>query len=486
VSRARVVAACIVLTSGLCSWLYTHWQLPWPLHTGDAKEYAVMARRLADGEGFTTAVVYPAELRFGADAEHPAVMRPPLWPLVLAAGFKLTGARTGTVHVAVLFCHLIAVGAAAALAWHLAGPLVGTLAGITTAATPQLAALTFDGLSEPLFAACVAAAFLLAAWKSPPFAVGAVCRLAYLTRYNGAVLVPVLLLPVLAGRRILPNVFAYGMGVLVVVLPWWIRNWVVTGDPFYSLLSLNLHFSTIQPTPRASLYYMIDPDFGSAAAMDPLDKLGTNLAKLVRHWPLAAVNFVACLGVTLGCLRKDRLSIAFALVAVATTLGIALALPNGRYFVPFTPVLVALGASGWARYGGRLAVPMLALLVATPILPGIVPDLHDVALMRRARAIFREQAATGTFAENAARAKLVASCLHGRPLVVSSGAADLAWNADVVAIYQPSRAPDFWRIVDTYPVRFVQSRDVQPLDPRRFEQTFRPRSDCGAGLYERR
>jgi len=445
-----------------------------------------MGRRLADGEGFTTGVVYPAELAFGADAEHPAVMRPPLWPMVLAAGFTLTGARAGTVHVAVLVCHLVAIAAAAALAWHLAGPLVGTLTGIATAATPQLTALTFDGLSEPLFAACVAMAFLLAARRSPPFAVGVVCGLAYLTRYNGAVLVPVLLLPVVAGRRMLPTLLAYGLGAAIVVVPWWIRNWVVAGDPFYSLLSLNLHFSTLQPTPRSSLYYQLVPDFGSAAAMAPLDKLPGNLSKLARNWPLAAVNLVACVGVALACLRKDRLSIAFALIAAATTLGIALALPNGRYFVPFAPVLIALGASGWKRYGGRLAVPMLALLVATPLLPHVVPDLHDVALMRRARSIVREQVANGTYAANLERTRKLASCLSGRPLVVSSNAAELAWSADVVAVYQPSSPGDFWRIVDEHPVRFVQTSDLRGVDRRRFDRLFRARPECGADLYERR
>ena len=73
------------------SWLLFRGDLPWILSSGDAFEYAEMARRLSRGEGFTTGVVYPAELWLGADASHPAVKFPPGWPVLLSGVFRVAG-----------------------------------------------------------------------------------------------------------------------------------------------------------------------------------------------------------------------------------------------------------------------------------------------------------------------------------------------------------------------------------------------------------
>lgn len=53
-----------VLAMGL--WLAEHRAVPWALSVGgDEMEYADIARRIARGDGFTTSLIYPAELDYG-------------------------------------------------------------------------------------------------------------------------------------------------------------------------------------------------------------------------------------------------------------------------------------------------------------------------------------------------------------------------------------------------------------------------------------
>ncbi len=483
--RSTLASGIGLVLLGTASWLYTHWDLPWLLRSGDAKEYAVMARRLATGQGFSTSVVFPAELSFGVSSDRPAVVRPPLWPLLLAAPFRISGPSVSVTHLAVLACHILAIAAAGWIAARLAGRAAGAIAAVATAVTPQFVVFTVDGLSEPLFAAWIAIAFWLCARGAGGFAIGLAAGLGYLTRYNGVVLLPALLLFLLLERRRLSPLLGCGAGFLAVAVPWWIRNWAVTGDPLYTLLSLNLYFDPGLLGPRSSLLYTLDPDAGIDSAAEFLDKALDNLGLLLRRFPLAAANLSACLGVALACLRRDPSSLAFALAVAATTAGIALALPNGRYFAPFVPVLSALGAAGWMRFGGRLRVPMLALLLAAPVLPGPVRDLPDVALLRAGIPRAREAARQKTGQRRAPETDLD-RCLDAGMLVVTYAAAELAWETRAIAIYQPSRPADFWRIVQRYPVRYVQVGDPGELGRGRFEAHFVRQPECGPDLYRRR
>ena len=380
---------------GALAWAWHHLGIPWSLESGDAYEYAEMARRLARGEGFTTGIIYPAELWLGAGPDHPAVKFPPLWPAILAGPFALFGAGDRVVHavVGLLFATLVAVSAA--LATRLAGRGAGACTAIAVASTPLLLALSLDGVSEIPFALAVTTVFLLCTnperpgesrrdgyRHAPAGAIGLACGLAYLIRYNGAVLLPVAL-GLLAVRRVpARSLLACAGCFLLVVLPWWIRNWVVAGGPVYSLLNLNLYFAPAMTRLGGSLFFQLEPDLSVAAAADPLEKAFVQLPLLLRQLPFASVNLAAFLGVLLACWRRDAVSIGLACCAVATLLVVALALAMGRYFAPFFPPMIALGVAGWFRYGGRWRAPALAGLLLAPLLPSLPAELPDVALIR--------------------------------------------------------------------------------------------------------
>jgi hypothetical protein len=488
-ARAPLPGLVGVLCIALAVWVAAHRGLPWKLWSGDACEYAEMGRRLAAGEGFTTGVIFPAELGFGADADHPAVTRPPLSPLALSAAFALTEASEAAAHALTGAFFLGTVALTAALGAAVAGPVAGAIAGLALATTPAFAGLAQDSVAETPFAFFVTLAFVLYARGRSAFGIGLTCGLAYLTRYNGLLLLPVLLAMLLARRpRALRSLLLCCAGFTLVALPWWLRNLWVAGNPFYSLLNLNLYFSPSVTGMHDSLLYVLHPDPTSPVAMHPLAKFRLQLPALIASWPLLGVNLFACLGVLLACVRGHRPSLGFAALAIGTTLAIAFGLPQGRYFIPFAPLLIALGVHGWIRHGGRFAAPALALLLLAPLLPALPAERDDLALLRgffdaERRALRQDPE---RHRREAAAYDAMGRCLTDRPVVLAQGAARVAWETGAIAIYATNHREDFWRIVDEFPVEYAQIERWQKIDRNEFAKHFEKRSDCGPWLYQRR
>lgn len=462
--------------AGGCAWLWNHHGIPWRLGSGDAYEYAEMARRLARGEGFTTGVIYPAELWLGAGAQHPAVKFPPAWPLVLAGPFAVFGATDAVAHavVGVLFAALVATSAA--LATRLAGRGAGAIAALAVATSPQLLLLSLDAVSETFFALTLVACFLLCARRElPALGLGLCCALAYLARYNGAVLLPVLFALLWLRGGGVRGVAVCAIGFAALALPWWLRNLVVAGDPLYSLLNLNLHVAPLMTRVGGSLFFQLEPDPTSGVAMDPLAKAAQQLPLLLVKLPYASANLAALAGVALACWRREALSLGFAFCAAATLGVVAFALAMGRYFVPLLPLLLALGSVGWMRYGGRLRAPALALLLLSPWLPSLPAPLPDLQVLGRQAQLMREGRELPPLPDPAVKA-----CLGAHDdLVLAQDAARVVWQYDVVAIYAPVQPRVVAQILDAYPVERVELVDPRRAPPGRLV----PAPDCGADWY---
>lgn len=479
-----VAVAC---AAGLLGWWWAHGTAFWGLQSGDAHSYVIEARRIADGEGFTTPLIFPAELEFGASEDHPSLRRAPVWPLVIAAGFRLAGPEPWVPHVALLLLFVGTVAAGTLLATTLAGRWIGLLVGLAVATSPQLGLYTLDAVSEVPFAFSVTLVFLLLARQTHGLAIGTACALAYLTRYNGALLLPVALAVIAARRQPLRPLAWCALGFAAVASPWWIRNALVAGSPFFSLYDLAFQFpavdvdrvmrvgSLLHTTP----WYELEPRRGDAGEL--VAKLRLQLPGLLRRFPLASANLAAFAGVLLACARRDALAWALALVAAGTTALAALTVPNGRYLVPLLPAMLAIGASGLARYGGRLRAPALALVLAAPFLPAIPRETTDLHLQRALAGLLR----AGEGEEAPPPAALV-RCLAGRPLVVADDAPRLAWQVDALVIPTPASRRDFWLVVQRFPVRYARLQRFAMVSREDLERAFRPRSDCAPDLFERR
>lgn len=488
-------------------WLHAHADVPFSLWWTDEQQWGQLARRLAAGEGFTTGLIYPMELGFGSGPHHPSLLRPPLWALLLSGVFRLAGPVAWAAHALVAGFYVATVVATSRLATILAARRaggeaegrdgdrggaarwVGLVAGLAAASSPYLLTYALGATPTTALAFWIALAFLLFASRASGLAIGAVCGLAYLTRYNAAVLLPVLV-AMLALRRPLalrPALLAVA-GFAAVATPWWIRNALVAGNPFISFGDVYLHMPVVWSHDAANLWRMLDP-LAAPAATPPLEKLRIALPTVMGHWPVLSAGLAASAGVALGCLRRDRTSLGFLALALLTTLSLVLTIVAARYFAPLVPCLVAVGAAAWWRFGGPLRIPALALILVTPLLPALPGHAHDLRLLHASFAALRESVRSGTYSDDAIERDedALRRCLAGRPLVIAEQASRTAWVTDAVVIYRPVLARDFWRVLDEHPVEWVELEPGRRgFDTAEFAARFEPHPECGPNFYRRR
>lgn len=467
-----------VLGVAVLVWSAVHVGRPFHLLTGDAHAYADVARRLVAGEGFTIGSIFPAELHLGV-VDHPSLRHQPLWSLVLSGFFALLGTEPASVRAALFVLFVGNVAAATALARRLAGRWAGLVTGVAVATSPYVIVFTLDGLAELLFALLVGLVLLLCARGARPVVIGAICGLAYLARPTEAILLaPVMLWLAIRSRGPWPALACAG-GFALVASPWWVRNYLVVGDPFFSLYRWHpyqlVHFNRLY----GNLWHVLEPSRSDPLAIAPLEKVAMLAPVLLSHLPLASANLSACVGVGLGCLRRDGASLVFATFAAGVALAVLLTAVLGRYFAPLVPALLALGAAGWWRYGGRLRAVGLVWLLAAPLLPAVPGHLPDIELLRL---LLRTPAASVPVPIDPALVR----CLSGESVVITAQAPEISWATGAIAIHPTARSEDFWRIVDRYPVRFVRPWPGFRVAREALEEVFVLRPDCGADVYERR
>jgi len=465
------------------TWLWSHQPLPWALWDGDEMEYADIGRHLARGDGFTTNLIYPVELDFGVAENHSSLVRPPLWPITMAAAFVISGPEEWAVHVVLLLLFSLSAALAASLGQQIAGGWAGAIAGVAVATSPQGQVLALLAGTETLLAVLILLVFLLLARQTRGLWLGVVCALAYLTRYNAISLLPVVLLALALGPSPRRAVVECLTGFVLVAMPWWIRNWVLTENPFFTYYRWAMYFGLTDRSMTTTLMHMLVPDVTAPWAMDPVEKARTLLPVFLAQWPLASANLSACVGLLVACFRRDRLSLAFALLAVGTTIGLSLALPRARYFAPMFPALLVLGTTGWLRFGGRIRYIGLALLLAAPLIPSIPEEFNDMQLFRT------------VLLEAEHRPEIIidrgpdwAQCIARveKPLVVGEDASAVVWLTEATTIWLPALEDDFWEVIGRYPVNFVRIRERRDLITPRFEEEFELLPGCGPNLYRPR
>ncbi len=201
---------------------------PWPPPIFDDEAYySTLAQLIAHGQGF----IRPAQW-FASHLAVPTAERAPLFPFLLAGLSKLSvspdaqrllGAVTGGGAI-------VAVGL---LGRRLAGPRAGLLAAGIAAAYPTLIAADGALMTESLYG--VLAAFSLVAGyrllDAPgvgrALVLGAVVALAALTRGEGLLLLPLLLVPLVRRAGGLRAAAVVCLMFAVVLAPWTVRNLIV-------------------------------------------------------------------------------------------------------------------------------------------------------------------------------------------------------------------------------------------------------------------
>ena len=328
---------------------------------------AQLARHIAAGHGYVTSTLQPLALTLdGSGQTHPDLVTAPVQPAVLTAVFFVVGAKAKAVAGVGLGLWMLTVWLVFLVArywwnWRVAGLAalfyVCTLTGLLTAAA---------GLPQPLMALVVLGAvaavfpkasnandgnFSLALWQ--PALAGLLCGIATLTDYR---LVPLALvlgifLFVTQTRRAAVLTLFVG-GVLLVLVPWGIRNLMVSGRLFglywYGALENTSRF------PGATIWQLTNvPKHPFLSLLvHPLElvqKLVFGFAQFQRAVGMLGpivlfLGAVALFGAPAKSSRRRLAGLAISGV-VLTVLLACLTRPDGRLLLAWAPVLGCVAAA---------------------------------------------------------------------------------------------------------------------------------------------
>lgn len=196
----------------------------------DPTDYDRLARLLAAGHGFGTSLLSPSG--------GPTAFRAPLYPMFLAAVYKVTGDSVTAARVVEAFLGVVTVGLIGLIGYLLLGRQVGFVAAGLAAVFPTMVIYSTSILSESIYLPLemfAVAAVLLARRESARrylwwIAAGVSAGLGALARPNGAVLVIGLaaLIATAVPRQSWPStlkaVGVLALSAIVVVVPWEIRD----------------------------------------------------------------------------------------------------------------------------------------------------------------------------------------------------------------------------------------------------------------------
>lgn len=193
-------------------------------------EYLVIARNIAAGHGFVFNV------------GEPCAWRPPLYIYLVAGFYALFGPTIWPVFIFQGFVHGLTAMLTARFGQRLAGPAVGLAAGIAVAGHPFLLVQVFRIMTENLFVlVLVLMLFAVTELLSSPrrhwwITTGLLIGVAAVTR-SVMMLFPVFVVPVAFWFRrretsvpgLVAGAAALGMCTVLVIAPWTVRNYRVTG-----------------------------------------------------------------------------------------------------------------------------------------------------------------------------------------------------------------------------------------------------------------
>lgn len=237
------------------------------LKDAEAMDYAQIGRNLMTHGKFVTQCIRPASMWYLIEhstkqdpmiRQHPDILHPPLYPAFLAVGFKMFESSFSTERAARTFppeqwvvvpfghlCTILTGLLVFLIARRLFDGRVAMLSITLFFLSDTVWSMSISGLGIPLATLLGTSAFyaaLLASgqhqegqsllrWLIPTILAGALCALAFLTRYGAVALVPAiaLLLGWSLRRNALQVVLIFLAVFVLCVTPWLMRNQAVSG-----------------------------------------------------------------------------------------------------------------------------------------------------------------------------------------------------------------------------------------------------------------
>ncbi len=420
------------------------------LRAAEAMDAAQVGRHISEGHGFTTSFLRPLSIAIvGKVNGHPDLYNAPLQPLLLSIAFNLGTSSDRVVAALATLFGLLTAFMAYLLGARLLDWRAGALAAVVVSMSAGLLQSNISGTNTTLLAFLIGLLFYLVLTHRGTLRRSMVCGgisgLACLTEYVALMLA----LPV-AGLLFLPSrpararhVGLFVAGLVIVVLPWLIRNQIVAGSPFATLKSYSIAMYG-DSYPSTSLYRLPSRDgiapltFVSGHPSEVAKKLLVNLASLQSSLPgtyglvlfaLFAMSLFLDLGSTAANRMKWGVAIGIALMAAGAAIGEPRLDPIYALLGPIaalgtTAFFVALEARGLSRSMVSAATAGVLALAALPWVLSALPTSADDRPESRSLDYLSRSLPPG------------AVVLTDKPWAV-------AWHSDRIAVWLPQApAPD--------------------------------------------
>jgi hypothetical protein len=309
--RSLLTALALLIGPPLLAFVYYKVMFQGLVHP-DALDFAQLGRNLNEGRGFVTSILRPLALPPGAGPidplRQPDVTHGPLFPLALAMAFGAGSPRDSLVAATSAVFYVLTIPLAYLLGLRAFGRTVGLLAALVMMFSPLMLEYAVSGLPITLaiflMTGLMAALYTLAARargetqglpRAALFGAGLLTGLLYLTDFVFFWIIPVAAAAVLltSRKRMVASAAWFGVPVLALILPWMIRNQVLTGNFAFGLRGRELWMHT-KAYPGHDAYRMVPADL--AAGPEVLNgvamKLFQHLDQVMQTFPQIAATWI--------------------------------------------------------------------------------------------------------------------------------------------------------------------------------------------------
>lgn len=261
--RNLILLLILLLSMAYCIYFFNGY-----LGLHDGNDYAGLARNIVRGEGFSLGHLYPLAYTFSQDMPQPNNLWAPAYPVYLAIWFNMFGANDTTILPATIFAIWLLILAVYLVARKLVGADWAVFAAALIGLNQSVLSTALEGSPEILTGALLLFAVLPLINKAGIFKIiisAVVFGLAVLARYQIIILaLPILLF--LFERNIRLKAIWVGM-VALILSPWLIRNFILFGNPFFTLQAygeftkgmghLKYYYYTYRSFTQMSLWYAV-------------------------------------------------------------------------------------------------------------------------------------------------------------------------------------------------------------------------------------
>ncbi|RJP61321.1 MAG: hypothetical protein C4541_02135 [Candidatus Auribacter fodinae] len=428
----------------------------------DAIDYAQIAKNVSRGQGVTTNFIRPVSLRYFPSFEkHPELTNPPLYSLYLGMILKMFNAPSimkGEIDRKIIFY-------GSGIFFILSVPLMLILANMIVPKNIAHLSVLFYITNTLVLAESITAlptVFLtvlflimlipLASYDGDnllkPVMVGFFLGLCYLTRYSfGLFAIPLFIFFFFRARKFkFLHAMMFLLAFLAVISPWLVRNYRLTGNPFFTLEFLKYKMFT-EPFPgnlawRSSLDSIADKNFNFFFFLRKITMgVKEHYSAILSLMGTFLTPFVIVAYFMSGTKsRFDKIKwIILLLFAIQLCLS-ALFRPGANGILPFFPIFTIIGVSlfidlldlkrvnPFIRLG---LVTIFIVLNITPVLFGWMPKLFDETMHRKPRLYWEDNI------QNIAVGVLPGS------VILSDIPWATAWYGDLKSVWLPWGVEDY-------------------------------------------